>query len=134
MPRLVLIGQVLLLGLLGLGSTTPAGASEVGGSVHAADDKLRRGCHTYSFDYTVRTPFDDWSLETTVVDPRGEGVASHAFLGPYDPQAQRAAYRLCRWATRPGRFTVRAKLVAYDDPSEGTEVLLPEATFRLRRR
>jgi hypothetical protein len=133
MPRLVL-ALVLLLGLAALGTTTPAGASEVGGSVQATDAKLRRGCHTYSFDYAVQTPYDDWSLETTVVDSRGEGVASHAFLGPYDPQAQRATYRLCRWATRPGRFTVRAKLVAYDDPSEGTEVLLPEATFRLRRR
>lgn len=133
MPRLVL-ALVLLLGLAAVGTTAPAGASEVGGSVQATDGKLRRGCHTYSFDYAVQTPYDDWSLETTVVDPRGEGVASHAFLGPSDPKAQRATYRLCRWATRPGRFTVRAKLVAYDDPSEGTEVLLPEATFRLRRR
>ena len=133
MPRLVL-ALVLLRGLAAVGTTAPAGASEVGGSVQATDGKLRGGCHTYSFDYAVETPYDDWSLETTVVDPRGEGVASHAFLGPYDPKAQRATYRLCRWATRPGRFTVRAKLVAYDDPSEGTEVLLPEATFRLRRR
>jgi hypothetical protein len=125
-------GLVLALGTLAIGA--PAGAVEAGGSLEAADGVLRRGCHVYSFVYAVQTPYDDWMLETSVRDPRGRGVASQAFLGPYDARSQRVTYRLCRWATRPGRFTVIGKLVAYDDPDRGTTVQLPVESFRLRRR
>ena len=126
-PTLVLALAASLLG-------APAGAVEAGGTLDAADGTLRRGCHTYSFTYAVQVPYDDWALETSVRDPRGHGVASQAFIGPYDARSRRVTYRLCRGATRPGRFTVTGKLTAYDDPSEGTVVQLPVASFRLRRR
>jgi hypothetical protein len=126
------LGLVLAVAMLTVGA--PAGAVEAGGSLQAADGVLRRGCHTYSFVYAVQTPYDDWMLETSVRDPRGRGVASQAFLGPYDPRSQRVTYRLCRWATRPGRFTITGKLVAYDAPDHGTTVQLPVGSFRLRRR
>jgi hypothetical protein len=127
---------VLALGLTGL-TGVAAGAAEAGdagGTLTASDGTLRRGCHTYSFRYAVEVPYDDWMLETSVRDRRGRGVASHAFLGPYDPRSQRVTYRLCRGATRAGRFTITGTLVAYDDPDRGTTVRLPPESFRLRRR
>lgn len=135
------VGRAFSLGLpaaLALGLTGPAGvaagAVEAGGTLEAQDGVLRRGCRTYAFTYTVQVPYDDWMLDTSVRDPRGRGVASQAFLGPYDPRTQRVTYRLCRGSTRPGRFTITGTLVAYDDPAEGTTVRLPPETFRLRRR
>ena len=121
-----------LAGLLPLLVAAPAQADVAGGHTAAPDGTLRRGCHAYAFTYAVTTPYDDWTLETEVVDPGGRSVASHAFLGPSDAQQGTGRYTLCRWATRAGRFTVRAKLTWYDGP-EGVVVRLPDATFRLRR-
>ena len=134
------LAAALLVGLGGPAWAPPAQAVEAveaveaGGSLTASDGRLRAGCHPYSFVYAVQVPYDDWMLETSVRDPGGRGVASHAFLGPYDPRSQRVTYRLCRGATRPGRFTITGRLVAYDDPAQGTRVDLPVETFRLRRR
>ena len=128
------LAVALLVGLGVPAWAPPAQAVEAGGSLTASDGRLRAGCHPYSFVYAVQVPYDDWMLETSVRDPRGRGVASHAFLGPYDPRSQRVTYRLCRGATRPGRFTITGRLVAYDDPAQGTRVDLPVETFRLRRR
>jgi hypothetical protein len=121
-----------LVGLLPLLVATPAQAGVAGGHTDAADGKLRHGCHGYAFTYAVTTPYDDWTLETEVVDPRGRSVASHAFIGPSDPSQGTGRYTLCRWATRAGQFTIRGKLTWYDGP-EGVEVSLPASTFRLRR-
>jgi hypothetical protein len=121
-----------LAGLLPLFVAAPAQAAVAGGHTDAPDGTLRRGCHSYAFTYAVTTPYDDWTLETEVVDPRGRSVASHAFLGPADPSQGTARYTLCKWATRAGQFTIRGKLTWYDG-AEGVEVSLPPSTFRLRR-
>jgi hypothetical protein len=105
---------------------------QVGGSTHARDRVLRRGCRPYHFSYAVSTPYDDWTLETTVVDPRGKGVASGALIGPSDPRTGEIGYTLCRRATTSGRFTITGKLISYDGMEE-TVVQLPTSTFRLRR-
>lgn len=123
---------IALVGLFVLLLAAPARADVAGGHTDAADGRLRRGCHTYSFTYAVSTPYDDWTLETEVVDPRGRSIAAHAFIGPSDPQQGGGRFTLCKWATRAGLFTIRGKLTWYDGP-EGVVVRLPLSSFRLRR-
>lgn len=118
---------------IGPSSSEPPPAVQPSGSTRAPDGVLRKGCRRYSFDYTVTTQHDDWTLETSIRDRTGRAVASHALLGPGDPKAGRKTFTLCRWSTRPGRFRIRAKLTSYDS-SQGSAVQLPVSTFRLRQR
>lgn len=105
---------------------------EVSGRTSARNGTLRKGCRRYRFRYAVTTPHDDWTLDVSIVDRRGKGVMSGAMLGPNDPKSARVTYTLCRWATRPGKFRIRARLTSYDG-SEETVVRVPTTTFRLRR-
>jgi hypothetical protein len=129
---------LLVSGLLpvpGVPSPTPDGSpetGEVGGQTQARDGVLRKGCRPHRFSYAVSTPYDDWTLETSVVDPRGKAVASGALIGPSDPRSGELGYTLCRRATKAGRFTITGKLISYDGYEE-TVVHLPASTFRLRR-
>jgi hypothetical protein len=110
----------------------PAPVVEVAGSTSATNGVLRRGCRRYSYSYEIATPYDDWTLELTIRDPRQRGVAAEALLGPSDPRADSRTFRLCRWATKAGRFTIHGKLTSYDGTHEEI-VQLPTTTFRLRR-
>ena len=105
---------------------------EVSASMHAADGRLRRGCKDDRFTYAVTTPSEDWTFDITLQDRRGKGVNAQSLIGPNDPVTDVLTYRLCRWATVPGRFTFTGVLVSYDGAQE-TSVTVTE-TFRLRRR
>ena len=105
---------------------------EVSGALEAADGRLRRGCKDYQFTYRVSTPSEDWTFDITLQDRRGKGVSSQSLIGPNDPTTDVLTYRLCRWATVPGIFTMKGQLVSYDGAQE-TSVTVTE-TFRLRRR
>ena len=130
----------LVGGLVGIPGTGSA-AEEPAPSTRAADygytrgraGVLRRGCRNYPYRYVLHTPTDDWTLETFLRDPKGQGVGSGAFTAGPDPVAQQVRFRLCRWATRPGRFTIRAKLTWYDSHGQDHVVWLPASHFRLRR-
>jgi hypothetical protein len=111
----------------------PTSADSEYGRTAAVDGTLRKGCHNYGYRYEVTAPTNDWSLETFLRGPRGEGVASGTFLADSDPRAQQARFRLCRYATRPGRFTIRALLHWYGDDGEEHRVWLEPTRFRLRR-
>jgi len=111
----------------------PAPAASEYGSTAAPDGSLRKGCHDYGYRYEITTPTNDWSLETFLRGPRGEGVASGTFLADSDPRAQQARFRLCRYATRPGRFTIRALVTWYGDLGEEHRVWLEPTRFRLTR-
>lgn len=126
-------------------------ASEAGGRTHGDSGRFKKGCRAYTFDYRVRTPYDDWTLEVFIRNPRGKAVHSSAFLGKPGPQGhprrqQDVRWKMCSNASRPGRYTIRAKLVWYT-PQEGLLPLplltpppeehvtwLPVERFRLRRR
>ena len=153
------LGTVLAMGLVTVLATltgavvggSPAHAAQAGGHTHGDSGRLQRSCRTYTYDYRVRTPYDDWTLETTILDRDGEAVHADAFIGkPGRPGDRRIGrdveYRLCRYATRPGRFRIRAKLTWYDhsddgtllgmldrSPAEGHVVRLPVERFRLHR-
>ncbi|QSR30652.1 hypothetical protein CFI00_09130 [Nocardioides sp. S5] len=112
--------------------TQPAAAQvEVTGALDAPDGRLRRGCKDYRYAYSVTAVSDDWTFDITMQDRRGKGVNSQSLLGPNDDEAGVLTYRLCRWATVAGRFTLSGVLVSYDGDRE-TSVRVTE-TFRLRR-
>lgn len=141
LSTLFTIPAVTLAGLLPLplpispattGGSEPAPAQvEVSGALDAPDGRLRRGCKDYRYAYSVTTASDDWTFDITMQDRRGKGVNSQSLLGPNDDGAGVLTYRLCRWATVAGRFTLSGVLVSYDGDRE-TSVPVTE-TFRLRR-
>lgn len=114
------------------GGMTPTAAQvEVSGALDAPDGRLKRGCKDYRYAYSVTTDSDDWTFDITLQDRRGKGVNSQSLLGPNDDEAGVLTYRLCRWATVAGRFTLSGVLVSHDGDRE-TSVPVTE-TFRLRR-
>ena len=113
----------------------PAPSAEqvaVSGELDAADGRLRRGCKEYAYSYAVDTPSEDWTFDITMQDRNGKGVNAQSLIGPNDATRGVVTYRLCRWATVPGRFTLKGVLVSYEGSQE-TTVEVTE-TFRLRRR
>ena len=108
-------------------------AEVIGGNTAALDGTLRKGCHRYHFAYVVQVPTEDWTLEVSIVDRRGQAVASFAFLGPGDPKTRTTSYRLCRGATVPGTFRIKSILNWYDDPSVPIPAYVPVTRFRLAR-
>ena len=101
------------------------------GSTAADDAKIRKGCRGYAYSYTINPPPGDWSLETFLVGPRGKQYGSGYFLTG-DPLTGSGAFRLCRRATKGGKYTIRA-LLSVQDGLEYAEGWLPETTFRLRK-
>ena len=130
-----------------LGSLTggPSGGTSGGTAQHrdrrdfgrtgAPDGVLRSGCHRYRYHSKVTTPTDDWTLETFLVDRTGETIASGAYFTDSDPATnRRAVFRFCRYSTKPGRFTIRAKVHWYGEYGDGHRVWLEPSHFRLRAR
>jgi hypothetical protein len=118
---------------------TPAGQdpaeahqAEVTGVLDSPDGRLRRGCKDYHYSYAVQAPSEDWTFDITMQDRAGKGVNAQSLIGPNDPTAGVLDFRLCRWATKAGVFTLKGQLVSYDDAEE-TSVTVTEA-FRLRAR
>lgn len=112
-------------------AATPASAARSYGHTGSADRKLRDGCHNYRYHYVIKTPTNDWTLETFLVDPTGDTIASGTFIAGTDPRRGPGWFRFCRYSTRPGTFTIRAKVHWYDD-SEHKRWFKP-STFRLTR-
>ena len=106
---------------------------EVAGVLDAPDGRLKRGCKDYHYAYAVDTPSDDWTFDITMQDRAGKGVNAQSLIGPNDPRTGVLDFRLCRWATKPGLFTLRGQLVSYDDTGVETSVTVTE-TFRMRKR
>ena len=106
---------------------------QVSGTLDAADGRLKRGCKDYRYAYSVTSESEDWTFDITMQDRTGKGVNAQSLIGPNDPESAVVPFRLCRWATKPGRFTLTGALVAYEGTSKETSVKVTE-TFRLRRR
>ena len=106
--------------------------AEVSGTLSAADGRLRRGCKDYQFSYAVTTSTQDWTFDLTMQDRRGKGVNAQSLIGPNDAKSGVLTYRLCRWSTVAGIFTLKGALVSYDGTQETAAAVVE--TFRLRRR
>lgn len=129
---------LLPLPLPGLPAAPPAPTEsqaqvvEVSGVLDAADGRLKRGCKDSAYAYSVSTPTEDWTFDISMQDRNGKGVNAQSLIGPNDAKSGVLPFRLCRWPTTPGRFTLTGVLVSYDAYDE-TSVTVTE-TFRLRRR
>lgn len=113
-------------GLLGPGPPLPAEAA-----VWSSDGVLKKGRQQHAYRYQVETDEPYWSLELFVLDSRNHQVASAFQAVGADPMSGRANFRFWSQATRPGRFTIRARLTWGDYDRE--ERWLEPRTFRLRR-
>ena len=127
----------------------PASASEASGRTHGDSGRFKQGCRIYTFDYRVRTPYDDWTLEVFIRNPRGEAVHFNSFLGKpgregHPRRQEDVRWKMCSNTSRPGRYTIRAKLTWYTPKEDLLSALhpqteehvmrLPVERFRLRRR
>ncbi|PUA78963.1 hypothetical protein [Nocardioides currus] len=131
---LLLASAVTLVSLVAAPAAAARDTEVIGGNTTGLDGVLRKGCQDYRFAYAVQVPTEDWSMEVSIVDRRGQAVASFAFLGPVDPKTRTAVFTLCRNATVPGKFRIRSVLNWYDDPSEPIPAYVPVTRFRLARR
>ncbi len=126
-----LLSGALLYGELGLASPAVARASY--GHTGAPNGVLRAGCHGYRYHWRIHPPTNDWLLETYLRGPGGKHLASGMFDSDSEHKRDHSAFRLCRYSTRPGRFTIRAKLTWYKGYAQRTVRLRP-SHFRLHRR
>ncbi|MGZ8745067.1 MAG: hypothetical protein ACXWXO_19305 [Nocardioides sp.] len=102
------------------------------GHTGSRDRVLRDGCHNYRYKIVVKAPTDDWILETFLIDPRDERLASGAFTSESEPDKSHSRFRICRYTTQPGKFTIKAKL-SWFDGSEEHRVRFKPSHFRLTR-
>jgi hypothetical protein len=86
------------------------------GHTASGDRQLRQGCHAYRYHYVVKAPTDDWFFETRLIDPRGHHLATGDFAPGSDPANGHAHFIICGVTTRPGTFTIKARLDWYDAP------------------
>jgi hypothetical protein len=113
--------------------TAQTDAVVLSGALSAPDGRLKRGCKDYAYAYAVTTESEDWTFDITMQDRNGRGVNAQSLIGPNDTESGVLTYRLCRWATTPGRFTLTGVLTSYEGTTSETSVQVTE-TFRLRKR
>jgi len=103
------------------------------GTVTGKGGVLKRGCHKYTYSYSIQPPEGIWALEIFISGPGLKHLAAGAFLDGYDPKSGSGRYTICRATTRYGKFKIEAKLSTDDGSGHTTEGRLPGDTFRLRR-
>jgi len=125
---------------LGVGLSAPAGAVEAKPEVHpewgrtaAKNGVLKFGCRNYRYTYALTPPEGEWGLETFLVGPGGERLASGAIVIGMDELVGKDRFRFCKPSTRPGIFKIRALLTVQDEQGEHRRSgWLPVTKFRLR--
>lgn len=115
-----------------LGSPSPVSAGDPDfGRMWAKDKILKRGCHDYRYQWRVTPGGPEWSLETFLVDPTGETIASGAYDNDTSEKRDSGTFRFCRWNTRPGKFKIRGKLTIYEGYEQTVKWVKP-GYFRMR--
>ena len=136
MRRSLLLPLGLLLAVLAV-LVPPAGAADdthpEWGRTAAHDARIKKGCHSYAYSYALTPPDGDWGLETFLIGPNGRQYGSGWFLTGSDPLAGPGQWRLCQRSTRPGTYTIRARLGVVNGAAY-EEGWLPDTTFRLSRK
>jgi hypothetical protein len=103
------------------------------GSITGRSGVLKRGCHNYTYSYSIQPPEGIWALEVFISGPGLKHLAAGAFLDGYDPKTGSGRYTLCRATTRYGTFKIEAKLSSDNGSGHITEGRLPPDTYKLRR-
>ena len=128
--RRLLVALVLGCGLL---VAAPASAWDADyGRVWRGDGVLKHGCRGYVFRYRVRPGNNDWGAEFFLVGPGREGLGTVNRTSSNDPKRGRGKFRVCRSATRPGKFRIGGKLTIIRGYDKSVHWVKP-ARFRLRR-
>ena len=143
-----LAAVVAVLATLVPATAATTAATAAGGRTHGDPERFKQGCRTYTYDYRIRTPYDDWTLDVWIRNPRGKSVHFGGWLGKPGrqghPRRQRNnEWTMCSRSSRPGRYTIRAKLTWYvpqeslpfvpPPPPEEHVKWLPVERFRLWR-
>ena len=125
--------------LLGPGLVTPGSAEAVEPGVDAGtgttampDQVLRRGCRSYGYTYSLAPGSDDWILETFLLDPGRQRIASNVYTSDTEPKTGTGVFSFCRDVTRFGTFKIRAKLTSYSGYDSSTAWITP-SYVRLHR-
>lgn len=123
------------------GTVTGAGSASAEttyGTITASDGVLPAAntCGTLRYGYDLAPPSGRWTLETFVVDPRGNTVSSFLAVGGYTPGGTNAStsYTLCTNNTAAGTFTITGKLTVDDDLGRSDSVqvyAVTPASFRM---
>jgi len=144
MLRTAIVGAIaalLLPATLVAATPTPASAGrdfKPWGYTRAPDQVLRSGCHNYRYTYKVDPPGFRWAAEVFLIDPRGVGLASAAFLKGGDPKQGSETWRICRASTKPGRFKMKMKVTYCEErecrsPTDPRRGYVKPSYFRLTR-
>lgn len=123
---------LLLSGLLA--GAGPASAVEPLGATAARNQVVHKGCHSYPYTYRVNPPAhtSTWTAEIFLIGPRGGKLGSAAYMSPVDALTGRSAWRLCRAAMTPGKYTMRMK-VTYIEIYDLRTTWVEPTTFRISR-
>jgi hypothetical protein len=103
------------------------------GSITGKSGVLKRGCHKYTYTYSIQPPEGIWSIEVFISGPGLKHLAAGAYIDGYDPKTGTGQYKLCRVTTKYGTFTIEAKVSTDDGAGHLTEGRLPADTYRLRQ-
>ncbi|GGO74631.1 hypothetical protein [Nocardioides deserti] len=133
----ILLAALVLPGALVLGAApavaAPLPVEPSWGKTAAPNAVLAKGCKKYVYRYRLTLPTDDWEVDLVIKDPRGDKIASAYLLSDSEETRGKRWFRVCGPSTKPGRFTIRAKVSSWDGWAED-ERRLPNSHFRLRRR
>jgi hypothetical protein len=127
-------GLLLVPGLKTPGSAEAAepGVEAGTGTTAMPDQVLRRGCRSYGYTYSVAPGSDDWILETFLLDPGRQRIASNVYTSDTEAKAGTGVFSICRDVTRFGTFKIRAKLTSYSGYDSSTAWITP-SFVRLHR-
>ena len=89
------------------------------GTVTGKSGVLKRGCHKYTYAYSIQPPEGIWAIEIFISGPGFKRLAAGAFIDGYDPKTGTGHYKLCRVTTKYGKFKIEAK-VSSDNGSGST--------------
>ncbi len=128
MVRTVVV-SVLSAALLFVGQPAALAGQEEFGRTWAKDRKLQPRCHDYRYQYVVKSPEQDWNLETFLINPNKKPVGAGQLQFNSHPERGSSTFRLCRNVAVTGKYKIRGKLTYGPDD---TVVWIKPGYFRLR--
>jgi len=103
------------------------------GKATGKTQKLRPGCHRYTFNYVVKAPTNQWAAEIILVNPNKRALASFAIDSGYDKARGKLKTTICRYSTVYGKHKLKMK-VTWNRNRELHDGWVKPTTFRLKRK